>query len=107
MEPFPHYRIASPDPRERGRVLGEQARDQIVESVAVYEETFGYHTGLTWAEVAELALDFAGPIAAYDPDVLEEIEGIAEGASLRRGDLLALNARTETMFGVKVPAPPE
>ncbi|MFN8217900.1 MAG: C45 family peptidase [Solirubrobacterales bacterium] len=107
MAPFPHHRVASANPRTRGRELGAAAREQIHGSVAVYEETFAYHTGLAWAEVAELALEFAEPIAAYDPAMLAEIEGIAAGAGLSTADVLALNARTEIMFGLKVPPLPE
>ncbi len=107
MAPFPHHRVAGADPRSRGREIGASARERVHQSVAVYEETFAYHTGLAWPQVTELALEFADPIAAYDGAMLAEIEGIAEGAGLDAADVLALNARTEIMFGLKVPAPPE
>ncbi|MBS1878845.1 MAG: hypothetical protein JST31_04985 [Actinobacteria bacterium] len=105
--PFPLVRVASPDPRERGRMIGEEVRERVAESVAIYQETFDHYTGLRWEEVTALALEFAAPIAAYDPAILAEIEGIAEGASLSRGDLLAVNARSEIMFGLGAPAQPE
>lgn len=105
--PFPVVRVSAADPRERGRIIGEETRDRVAESVAVYEETFDHYTGLPWEEVKTLALEFAAPIEAYDPAILTEIEGIAEGASLGLGDLLALNARSEIMFGLEVPAQPE
>ncbi len=105
--PFPLIRVSSADPRERGRIMGEEARGRVVESVAAYQETFRHYTGLSWEEVTELALEFAPPIAAYDEAILAEIEGLAEGAALTLGDLLALNARSEIMFGLSVTPPAE
>jgi isopenicillin-N N-acyltransferase-like protein len=105
--PFPLVRIASPDARVRGHIMGEEARDRVHESIAAYQETFGYYTGLTWGEIKELALQFAPPIEMYDREIFEEIRGVAEGAGLTLGDLLALNARSEIMYGLDVPTPPE
>jgi isopenicillin-N N-acyltransferase-like protein len=105
--PFPLVRVASADPRERGRIIGEQTSERVAESVAIYQETFDHYTGLPWSEVTALALEFATPIEAYDPAILAEIEGIAEGASLGLGDLLAVNARSEIMFGLGATAQPE
>jgi isopenicillin-N N-acyltransferase like protein len=105
--PFPLIRVSSADAGERGRIMGEEARDRIVESVDAYQETFDHYTGLPWDEVTELALEFAPPIEAYDPEILAEIEGMAEGAGLALGDLLAVNARSEIMFGLNATPPPE
>lgn len=105
--PFPLFRISSPDARERGRTMGEEARDRIAESIDAYQETFDHYTGLPWREVTGLALEFTRPIDAYDPLILREIEGMAEGAGLGLGDLLALNARSEIMFGLGAVPPPE
>lgn len=104
---FQLVEISSDEPRLRGRAFGEAARDRIHESRRAYEETFLHFTGLGWSEVTKLALEFAEPIRRYDEAILEEIEGIAEGAGLGRGDLLAINARTEIMFGLKVKPAPE
>ena len=41
------------------------------------------------------------PIAAFRPAYLDEIRGIAEGAGLDPGDVLAINVRTEVMFAAK------
>jgi len=105
--PFPLIRVSSADARERGQIMGEEARGRIAESVDAYQETFDHYTGLPWDEVTELALEFAPPIEAYDPEILAEIEGTAEGAGLSLGDLLAVNARSEIMFGLNATPPPE
>jgi isopenicillin-N N-acyltransferase-like protein len=104
---FKVVRVSSPDARTRGRELGEAARDRIHESKVSYEETFAHYTQLSWDKVTDLALEFAEPIKAYDEAILEEIEGIAEGGGLELGDLLAINARSEIMYGLRVTPPPE
>jgi isopenicillin-N N-acyltransferase-like protein len=87
-------------PRARGRAYGEQASDRIHGSLALYEELFFSSTGMRWAAVRDRAGAFAGPIDDYDARLLPEIEGIAEGAAVDAEDVLALNIRTEVMFGM-------
>lgn len=86
------------EPRERGRAYGEQARDRIAVTRAGYEEAFGELAGIVWSKAAEAALQFAEPIERHAPHVLDEVRGIAEGAGLTLGDVLAMNARTEVMW---------
>jgi isopenicillin-N N-acyltransferase-like protein len=66
----------------------------------VYTRVFEHYAGLSWDEVRERARAFVDPIDGYDPSALPELEGIAEGAGLHLEDLLALNVRTEVMFGL-------
>jgi len=87
-------------PRERGRAYGEQARDRVHRSLALYEDIFRHYTGMRWPAVRHRAGAFAGPIDTYDVRLLPEIEGIAEGAAVDAEDVLALNVRTEVMFGM-------
>jgi isopenicillin-N N-acyltransferase-like protein len=97
---FPSFKVESDDAFERGRQLGSQAAEYVRGSIAVYTETFDYYTGMPWESVRELANEFYAPIEAYDPEIVREIEGIAEGAGVQTGDVLAINARTEVMFGI-------
>jgi isopenicillin-N N-acyltransferase like protein len=87
-------------PRERGRAYGERARDRIHGSLLLYERVFRHYTGLRWPAVRDRAGAFADPIDAYDVRLLPEIEGIAAGAGVDAEDILALNVRTEVMFGM-------
>lgn len=87
------------EPRERGRQHGELAGEQVALSVERYMERFAYYAKLTPDEARRRAAEFAAPIREYDPDLLEEIEGVAEGAGFRTDDLLAVNCRSEVMFG--------
>ncbi|HWO93673.1 MAG TPA: C45 family peptidase [Dehalococcoidia bacterium] len=91
------------EPRERGRQHGELARDLVALSVERYMERFAHFARLDPPGVRDLAAAFAPIIRDYDPDLLEEIEGVAEGAGFAREDLLAVNCRSEVMFGKAVP----
>ncbi len=97
-EPIPIV-LTEGEPRERGRQHGEFAGEQVALSVERYMERFAYYAKLTPDEARRRAAEFAAPIREYDPALLEEIEGVAEGAGFSREDLLAVNCRSEVMFG--------
>jgi len=107
MTGFPYFRIAAADPRERGRQLGLAAKGQIEQTVEFYRSYFSDVAALQWPDVRRAARKFRPVIAAYDEQVLEEIDGIAEGADLSVDDVLAINARTELMFGLAGGMTPE
>ena len=92
--------LASGGPRERGRAYGAAAAPRIGASLALYEDVFDRYAGLRWAEVRRRAGAFVPHLDAYDVELVPEIEGIAEGASVDAEDVLALNLRTEVMFGL-------
>ena len=85
-------------PRERGRRYGESARERVRRSIAAYDDAFAHWAGWDRAKVREEARRFRAPIAAHDARHLEELAGIAEGASVPEDDVLAINVRTEIMF---------
>ena len=87
-------------PRERGRAYGAAARDRVHRSIELYDAIFRSYTGLAWADVRDRTGPFAEPIDRYDAQLLPEMEGIAEGAGVDAEDVLALNLRTEIMFGL-------
>jgi isopenicillin-N N-acyltransferase-like protein len=91
---------SSASAEERGHQIGSAAGERIRRSVATYEETFAHYTGLEWADVCDRAEKFVPLIEEYDADILEEMRGTAEGAGLDFRDVLAVNVRTEVMYGV-------
>lgn len=101
MSTFPHVRVLGGDPRSRGRAYGEEARERVRRSVEAYREVFASYAGWQWDEVCEQALAYREPIERFDPRLLEEIRGIADGAGLEEADILAINVRTEVMFAAK------
>lgn len=93
--PSPLVEISGP-PRARGRQYGEQARDRIARGIAHYSEQLAARK-LGPAEIRDLAITFEPTISAFDPDYVEEMKGIAEGAGVAYGDVVMLNARTEIL----------
>lgn len=82
-------------PGEIGEKHGREGKEQIQISLSTYEKLFyGYHQ-INWKEARERALVHLKAIENYDPDFLEEIEGVAAGAGVDFEDILALNARSE------------
>jgi isopenicillin-N N-acyltransferase-like protein len=104
VQAFPFFGISGA-PRERGRQYGRQARDRIEVSLSIYHQAFDKKQ-IAWSEVRRRARDFMPRIAAYDATLLEEIEGIAEGADVEVERIVALNARTELLYGAATSAPP-
>src|SRR6266576_847905 len=100
MNVFPHVRVEG-SALDRGRQYGSQAADRLQRSVAAYRDVFADWAGWDWATVRREAARFEAPIAAFRPTYLDEIRGIAEGAGLDPGDVLAINVRTEVMFAAK------
>jgi isopenicillin-N N-acyltransferase-like protein len=94
---FPWIRVEGA-PRERGRQLGEAARERVQRSVDAYDEVFAHVAGWDPARVRAAAAAFRAPIAAHGEKFLEEMAGIAEGAGVGADDVLAINLRTEVMF---------
>lgn len=91
---------ASGGPRERGRSYGERAAGRVQRNVEIYAAVFHHYAKLSWDEVRGRAGAFVEAIDEYDHQMLPEMEGIAEGAGIDAEDVLALNLRTEVMFGL-------
>ena len=91
--------VAAGPPRELGLQYGRAARDGIRRSIKAYTDVFDYYAHMSWADARRRAQAFVPAIRDYDERCLSQLEGIAEGAGLEFEDLLALNLRTEVMFG--------
>lgn len=74
---------------------GVQGKKEVHRSLETYEQLFKGYASLTWQEAKEKALLHLDAIEAYNPNYLEEMEGIARGASVEFEDILTLNARSE------------
>ena len=86
-------------PRERGRQHGEAARERIGLSIEAYRGAFAAASGLTWERVCGLAPQWLPLVEAYNgPELVEELHGIAEGAGVTLGDVLALNGRGDLSY---------
>ncbi len=78
-------------PRERGLALGRTMGDRILSTARMYAEAFR----MTLEELESGGLGFQDTVATFSRDSLAEMEGIAEGAEIPPGLVLAINARSE------------
>lgn len=97
-EPFPVLSIEG-GARECGEQHGAQAADRVARTIAFYLGVFGKHSKMTLAEVRNRARAFAAQIEAIDPVIMDELRGIAVGAGQQLEDIVAINCRTELMYG--------
>jgi isopenicillin-N N-acyltransferase like protein len=82
-------------PRARGEQHGAQAAPRVHHSIAKYRELYAHFAGLGWEAVLARAKAFVAPINEFDERYVEEMRGIAAGASVGLLDVLAINLRTE------------
>jgi isopenicillin-N N-acyltransferase-like protein len=85
---------------ERGKQYGAASAALIRHSIASYARLFAYRRGIDWAASCAEALTYRLLLADVAPHLLEEMQGIADGAGLTFAEILALNVRTELMAGV-------
>lgn len=101
--PFPLIDVAG-SPTEMGRGYGREAGERIHRSVAIYQHAY-LQQGVSWDRARQVARAFAAQIDAYFPDFLAEIKAIAQGAELPYEDIVAINARTELLYGCDAAVP--
>ncbi|MDA1053427.1 MAG: C45 family autoproteolytic acyltransferase/hydrolase [Planctomycetota bacterium] len=89
MDRFPFYR-AEGTHRELGRQHGEQAKRQI----AAHLDFMGSSLMLSREELRRRAMQFQPLFAQHCPHLVEEIEGLGEGAGVAFADALAVNIRS-------------
>jgi isopenicillin-N N-acyltransferase-like protein len=93
----------SGSPRERGRQYGEQAADRVRLGIEHYSTQLRANN-LTADDIKMLVQRFEPTIDRFDATYLEEIRGIAEGASVAYESVVLLNARTEILKLAQRPA---
>jgi isopenicillin-N N-acyltransferase like protein len=96
--PFPVLEIEG-TPHECGVSHGEQAADRVARTLEIYLPAFTRQAKLSLNEIRERAQQYAGAIKALDADIMAELEGIAAGSRQRVEDIVAVNCRTEILYG--------
>jgi isopenicillin-N N-acyltransferase-like protein len=97
VQPFPLIHVGGP-PRERGFSYGRQAGERIAIGAALYRSAFEA-AGVDWSTACSRAKYFLERIGHYDRDMFDEILGIARGSEQPVEVIVAINARTEILFG--------
>ena len=88
MESYPLYRAAGTH-RQLGQQHGEQAREKIVAHV----DYIAASMKMTGEELQSRALAHRPIFASHSPHLVEEIEGLGEGAGIPFAEALAANVR--------------
>lgn len=101
---FPLFEVEG-GPEEVGRAYGRQAGEYIHRSIAIYRNAFA-RKGVTWDVARAKAREFAPNVERYDAALLAELAAIAEGAEVPLEDIVAINARTELLYGQRPAAAP-
>lgn len=99
---FPLIEIHGP-PRERGRRYGAAAATRIEEGVRHYLKQFSSY-GLDPRGIHGHVAGYLPRIREFDNGLIEEMQGIAEGAKLEFESIVLLNARTELLHEARVVA---
>jgi isopenicillin-N N-acyltransferase like protein len=97
--PFPLIDLSG-NPRERGRTHGQAAADRLRRGVKMYSESL-LKDGVDWKELEHRAERLVPQVETFDPAYLEEMRGIAEGASEPFAAVMLMNARTEMVAAAR------
>lgn len=95
MASFPLLTLEGP-PGVRGLAYGRAAAGRIRDGIAFYASVLAA-SGLDEVRLRRLTDDATVEIGNFDAGMLEELEGIAEGAGVRLRDVVLLNARSELL----------
>lgn len=82
-------------PYEIGYTHGKRAKRQVHNSLSTYEEMFQEFASISWKNAKEKALLHLDHIEKYNPNYIDEMEGLAKGAGVTFEDILTLNTRSE------------
>ena len=91
-------------PHRMGLAHGRVLARQIKANYAVYMDMIMANINKTEAEVIDLAKPFRPFIEEVAPELIEEMEGLAEGAGMEFDQILVLNARTELGYSDQLAA---
>lgn len=100
---IPRLRLSG-SARDCGRQYGSALARSIHGTLDAYLESFRAMHGLEREKVYELARAFVPCIESYAPELVEEMQGIADGADLPLDAIVTLNARSELVHGLKARA---
>lgn len=95
MRHFPIINVEPGTPYGMGFHYGRQAADQIRNGLADYRTLFAQTSTMTWEEIGNYALSYTPIVKAVDPDLIDEVRGIADGAGVSFADIMILNTRYE------------
>lgn len=82
-------------PHEIGAQYGSAARDEIMYSIESYKDIFQQTAGKTWEQSCQTALRWLPVLREKCPEIVDEMEALAEAGGVEFRDILTLNLRSE------------
>lgn len=82
-----------------GEQIGQQTAELIAHSIDTYTNRFQREAGLSLNNVRAAGAGYAEAIAAWDPELMNTLAGMAKASSQPLDLVVALNARTELLYG--------
>ncbi|KAI1612800.1 isopenicillin-N N-acyltransferase [Exophiala viscosa] len=89
-------------PYEVGFEHGTKAASQIHSTIHFYTDLFHKKCNLSWEEACKKAQEYAPHIHEHYPALEAEMRAIAQGAGVAYDNILALNVRSELVFGASM-----
>lgn len=86
---------------ELGEQIGEQTAELIAHSVATYTKRFESDAGMSLEAVRAAGARYGSAIAEWDADLAATLQGMAHASGQPLELLVALNARTELLYGTR------
>ena len=88
-------------PFERGRQYGSDCEKLIKRNVEIYRLWFKKAGNVDEHRLPSFLKTTFNNICEYDPEIADEIRGIAQGSGVELDDIVALNSRIEIGYGLK------
>lgn len=95
----------SGSPYEIGLTHGKTCKTSIINNLSYYLGLWNHYSGVKRNKVLDDVQLFLPFIEKIDKELIEEMKGVATGASLQFEEVLALNARWELNYAYLFPAP--
>ena len=88
---YPFIKVSGATYYEIGKDYGRQAKDLIAHAISDYKQVFAGSSDRSWEEIQQFALSFVDITRRVAPEVMEEVEGIAEGSGFSLADIMVVN----------------
>jgi isopenicillin-N N-acyltransferase-like protein len=92
-------------PFDLGYAHGEKAKEAIKKNFEFYLGFWNYWSGVKRQELLKEAQKFIPYIEKLDPELIEELKGVAQGAEMGFEEIIALNSRYEVSYAYIPTAP--
>lgn len=98
---YPKYYLQG-SPHEIGLQHGQKAKALVNKCIDNYRLIFQVIGNASWNEITGEARKYLPAVEKHFPELVEEMQGVAEGAEVDFASIMAINARSELLFSKKM-----